>query len=224
MWEELAKPDVLGAIYRVRKTGAPKVEDPWGLKLAWADGAQAQIVDRLGDARPAVRARAIGQLAAQGTNAVPLLAAQLKSPSVPVRRAALWTLSRIGDPAARLAARVSLNDPDDRVLHTALKAVSNLRDRVVLSKLVGLLAETNAPVLRAVVEGFGRTAGKEMGMMLFNVTQREDARPGGLDPTLEHSVIAALTELADPVMRKLEIEVALTFDKHFEQAGFLKKP
>src|SRR5207245_3960304 len=32
----LHKPDVLGAIYRVRKTGAPRVDDPRGLKLPWA--------------------------------------------------------------------------------------------------------------------------------------------------------------------------------------------
>ena len=32
---QLAKPDILGAIYRVRRTGARKVADPRGLKLAW---------------------------------------------------------------------------------------------------------------------------------------------------------------------------------------------
>ena len=34
---QLHKPDVLGAIYRVRRTGAAKVEDPWGTKLAAAN-------------------------------------------------------------------------------------------------------------------------------------------------------------------------------------------
>jgi putative membrane-bound dehydrogenase-like protein len=32
---QLAKPDVLGAIYRVRRIGAPAAEDPRGLKLEW---------------------------------------------------------------------------------------------------------------------------------------------------------------------------------------------
>ena len=32
---QLAKPDVLGAIYRVRRKGAPAVKDPRGLSLAW---------------------------------------------------------------------------------------------------------------------------------------------------------------------------------------------
>ncbi|HZT82012.1 MAG TPA: PVC-type heme-binding CxxCH protein, partial [Gemmataceae bacterium] len=33
---QLHKPDVLGAIYRVRRTGAAKVDDPRGLKIDWA--------------------------------------------------------------------------------------------------------------------------------------------------------------------------------------------
>src|SRR6185436_19660911 len=33
---QMAKPDVLGGIYRVRKTGAPKVTDPRGLAIAWS--------------------------------------------------------------------------------------------------------------------------------------------------------------------------------------------
>ena len=33
---QLWKPDVLGAIYRVRRKGAPRLEDPRGLKLPWA--------------------------------------------------------------------------------------------------------------------------------------------------------------------------------------------
>src|SRR6185437_4149867 len=32
---QLHKPDVLGAVYRVRRKGAARIEDPRGLKLAW---------------------------------------------------------------------------------------------------------------------------------------------------------------------------------------------
>ena len=40
---QLAKPDVRGAIYRVRRTGAPKVNDPRGLKLAWTKMKPAEL-------------------------------------------------------------------------------------------------------------------------------------------------------------------------------------
>src|SRR4029077_19188408 len=33
---QIAKPEVLGAIYRVRRRGVPRVVDPRGLKLDWA--------------------------------------------------------------------------------------------------------------------------------------------------------------------------------------------
>src|SRR6266436_2152439 len=79
---QLAKPDVRGAIYRVRRTGAPKVNDPRGLKLAWTKMKPAELVNLLGDDRPAVRRRAIEALAAVGPAAVPALTALHKSRSV----------------------------------------------------------------------------------------------------------------------------------------------
>src|SRR5205807_3963295 len=64
------KPDVLGAIYRVRRAGAPRVDDPRGLKLAWATLTAAELAKLLDDPRPAVRKRAIETLAAKGDEAV----------------------------------------------------------------------------------------------------------------------------------------------------------
>ena len=55
---QLHKPDVLGAIYRVRRKGAPQLDDPRGLKLAWAKLTPAELAKLLDDARPAVRRRA----------------------------------------------------------------------------------------------------------------------------------------------------------------------
>ena len=44
---QLVKADVLGAIYRIRRSGAPKVDDPRGLKLAWAEMSVEDLVSRL---------------------------------------------------------------------------------------------------------------------------------------------------------------------------------
>ncbi|HEX8915835.1 MAG TPA: PVC-type heme-binding CxxCH protein, partial [Humisphaera sp.] len=62
----LAKPDVLGAIYRVRRKGQPKVEDPRGLKLKWDGVEPAELVRLLTDPRPAVRRRAVAAIRAAG--------------------------------------------------------------------------------------------------------------------------------------------------------------
>jgi putative membrane-bound dehydrogenase-like protein len=61
---EIAKPDVLGAIYRVRKKGMRKIDDPHGLALGLEKRPREEVVKYLDDPRPAVRERAIGILAA----------------------------------------------------------------------------------------------------------------------------------------------------------------
>ncbi len=55
----VAKPEVTGAIYRIRKTDGEKIDDPRGLRLRLADAAPADWIDLLKDPRPAVRERAI---------------------------------------------------------------------------------------------------------------------------------------------------------------------
>src|SRR5207302_6644258 len=56
---QLYKPDIKGAIYRVRRTGAPRIDDPRGRKLAWSTMSVKELAALLDDPRPAVRARAI---------------------------------------------------------------------------------------------------------------------------------------------------------------------
>ena len=63
---QLHKPDVLGAIYRISRTGAPPVQDPRGLKLPWARFGADELVKLLDDDRPAVRGRAVRELAGKG--------------------------------------------------------------------------------------------------------------------------------------------------------------
>src|ERR1051325_9344764 len=70
---QLAKPDVLGAIYRIRRKGAPMVVDPRGLKLAWPSMKPQELTKLLGDERPVVAKRAIAMLAKQGDVALAAL-------------------------------------------------------------------------------------------------------------------------------------------------------
>src|SRR5258705_2454017 len=67
---QLAAPEVLGAIYRVRRSGAPKVDDPRGRKLAWNAMKPSDLAKLLDDVRPAVQSRALHEFARVGSGAV----------------------------------------------------------------------------------------------------------------------------------------------------------
>jgi putative membrane-bound dehydrogenase-like protein len=55
---QLVKPDVTGAIYRIRKAGAHRVADPRGAKIDWGKLGAAGVARLLDDPRPCVRKRA----------------------------------------------------------------------------------------------------------------------------------------------------------------------
>jgi hypothetical protein len=190
----LQKPDVLGAIYRIRKSGAPRVEDPRGLSLEWNAAAPEQLIQRLGDARPAVRRRAVQQLGRQGAAAAPLLLGLLtKSPSALARRHAVWAAARIDGDAARAVARQALNDQDETVRHAALHSVGLRKDGAALPQLLQLLRSESPHNRRAAAEALGRLEDRTAVAALLSAA----AAPA--DRALEHSLIYALIEISDPM-------------------------
>src|SRR5205823_5704579 len=125
---QLAKPDVLGAIYRVRRKDAPKAVDPRGLTIDWTKLAPNETAALLADKRPAVNHRAVATLSRQGGGSVAALTGMLKSAPESVRRAVVWALTRIDAPTAREAVRSALGDPDETVRHAAIHSISLWRD------------------------------------------------------------------------------------------------
>jgi len=93
------RPNVLGAIYRVKKTGAKPPSDPRGTKLDWATPPPEGLAKRLDDVRPAVRQRAIAALAKRGEAAIPALAKRLRRNTAFVKAKLLAAGLPIGDPA-----------------------------------------------------------------------------------------------------------------------------
>ncbi len=80
---QLAKPDVLGAIYRVRKKGAPKVSDPLGTSIPWASLDEARLTELLADNRLFVHRRATAELRKRGAAAEKVLQRLSKATSLP---------------------------------------------------------------------------------------------------------------------------------------------
>ncbi|HZR18300.1 MAG TPA: PVC-type heme-binding CxxCH protein [Verrucomicrobiae bacterium] len=190
---QLSKPDVLGAIYRIRRSGASKVADPRGLAIAWDSLNPAQTVQLLSDARPAVRKRALFLLGKMGGAAVPPLKEALQGSNSPEARAdAVWALTRIDTPSARDAVRVALEDPSQLVTHAAIHSASLWRDKSAEPQLLRLLASSSAPVQRVAAEALGRIGDKAAVPALLKACAEQH------DRVLEHSLTYALIEIDAP--------------------------
>ncbi|MFL6278724.1 MAG: PVC-type heme-binding CxxCH protein, partial [Vicinamibacterales bacterium] len=190
---QLAKPDVLGGIYRVRRVGAAKVDDPRGRSLGWKTMTPARLAALLEDERTAVQDRAVRELASRGEAALSALTDVLKtSTSSDGRRNAVWALTRINGAPAREANRLALADADESVRHAAILAAGLLRDAGAVPQLQEALKRGNPAIQRAAAESLGRIGDAKAVPGLLTLA----ASP--LDRVLEHSVTYALIEINDP--------------------------
>jgi putative membrane-bound dehydrogenase-like protein len=188
---QIAKPDVLGAIYRVRRTGATTVADPRGRTLPWNAMTPVDLAKLLNDARPAVQERALRQFARVGDAGVPALVDVSRSSSVNLRRNAVWALTRIDAARARAAVRTALGDRDDSVQRAAIHSAGLWRDRMAVPPLVAALKSLRPAVQRAAAEALGRTG--DAGA----VPDLLQASASAGDRVLEHSLTYALIEIGD---------------------------
>ena len=188
---QLSKPDVLGAIYRVRKTGAVPPKDPLGKEIPWPELDPEGIAELLDDPRPALRMRAIAALASE--RAVPALARALaESPSADLRRNAVWALTRIDADGARAAARIALRDDSPSVRHAALHSVALHRDGLAVDAAISLLADPSDAIKRVAAEALGRIGDSVAVAPLLDATAKAEGE------ILTHSLTYALIEIADP--------------------------
>jgi putative membrane-bound dehydrogenase-like protein len=185
------KPDILGAIYRIRREKMPRMNDPRGRKVAWNKITGKQLAGLLGDGRPAVRHRAVQTLASRGEDGVAVLTTVLRtSPSVEARRNAVWTATWIKQPAARAAVRLALGDREETVRQVAIHSVSLCRDREALPALLKMLEGKSLHNQRAAAEALGRIGDKSAVPAVLEAV----GRPA--DWALEHSLTYALIEIA----------------------------
>jgi putative membrane-bound dehydrogenase-like protein len=189
----IAKPEVKGAIYRVRRRDAPRPDDPRGLALRWGGLPPHELTRLLRDERFAVRDRAVEALGRRGPAALDDLKQVLQeSGSVMARRNAVWALTRIEGLEARGAGRVALEDRDPSVRQAAVHSAGLHRDADALAALLKLVvADGAAPVRRESATALGRIRRGAAVPALF------DAVRGGGDRFLEHALLYALIEIAD---------------------------
>jgi putative membrane-bound dehydrogenase-like protein len=190
---QLAKPDVLGAIYRIRRSAIDPRDDPRGLKINWQEVALVQLTRLLDDPRPVVRNRAMAELAKRGEPAIDALTAALgRGTSVEKRRNALWALTRIDGAKARETVRNALSDSDPSVRKVAIYSAGLHRDKAALETLANFLRSPSLHLQRHAATALGRLEVSDAVAPLLA------AAPGPADRILEHSIIFALMESAAP--------------------------
>jgi putative membrane-bound dehydrogenase-like protein len=239
---QLWKPDVLGAIYRVRRTQAPVIPDPRGLRIPFAklnDGAA--LARFLADRRPAVRARATAALVGLAEPAVPALRDQLSDSNPRVRLRVVRALSELaeklaGTPSAEAPLKVlrqALGDDDETVRQAAGHAVSLAKDPQAVDALQTLLQSPSLSNRRVAAEALGRiqTPAAIPALLAAAAAPPEDR-------FVEHSVTYALLEIGaagelrawlgqDPELTHLEprsVRAALLALEQLPEGGLTVEP
>jgi putative membrane-bound dehydrogenase-like protein len=199
---QLEKPDILGGIYRIRKAKTNAPTDPRGIKIGWQKLGTNELAQLLADDRFAVRNQARRRIGALGLRAVKPLDQILKqSADHEHRLQAVWALTWIDDPAARVAVREALSDKNEMVRQAALHSVSLHRDALAADTLTVMLDSGPAHNRRAAAEALGRIGSPNTVAPLLSAVST--AAKG--DRFLEHSLIYAAIELnnADAIRKMI---------------------
>ena len=188
----VAKLDVPGGIYRIRKTGAAKVNDPWGTKLNLKSMAVPSLVAATKDPRIAVRDHAIELLISKGEAAVlPIKSSLMKSASEEMRAAGIFALSRIATPNAMIGVRSGLIDPSAVVRTSAARALGLAKDKLSVDKLMELVQKDRFAVRRQAATALGQIGDKRAVSALLKASAINN------DRFEEHALIYALIKLND---------------------------
>ncbi|CAG5008176.1 hypothetical protein DYBT9275_04210 [Dyadobacter sp. CECT 9275] len=190
---QVSKPELKGAIYRIRKNGVPKPKDPYGNSIHWASLGVTGLVTYLADARPYVADRAVQWIVERGDEAVgPLVTMLQRSAVADVRTKAVFTLARIGTEAAMAGVRLGLNDADLQVRIAASRSAGLAKDSKAVARLMALVQKNEPAVVRQAATALGQIGAPAAVPALIAASAKAS------DPFVRHAVIYALIMLNRP--------------------------
>ncbi len=203
---QLAKPEIPGAIYRIKRKGMTTLIDPRGERIVWAKLSLAQLAARLNDSRHHVRERAVVECAKRGDPMVATLKTALQRRDIRNRIGAVRVLTRLarekheGHAAARTAIRIALSDRSERVVQAACHAIAQNPDPLALNKLHLLLTSSDHGfVRRTAAVAIGRIGESSSAKVLLAAAGK------AVDREEEHAITFALIEIdaAEPARKAL---------------------
>ena len=208
---QFARPDILGAIYRVSRDGMTAQIDPRGNLLDWSAQTHGQLAQLLGDPRYAVRQRAILESAKRGKTMIATLRQTIDRSGILKRQGAIWTLTNIVGKAlvaeeqsnqtnqntsttqlaAQEAVRLALADQNPLVQHIAVRSFSTYPDPLAKPQLIQLLKSEHPEIRREAATALGRLGDPTAIEHLLAAL----ANPADIDRTEDHAIIFALIEI-----------------------------
>ena len=191
---KIAKPEIKGSIYRIRRRDVAKIADPWGNSVKWSEWTPAELIELLDDQRIRVRDKVIDRLVKRGASATGALIDTLRDDqrALAARRGALWALARIEQPEARRAVCAALTCPEPSLRQVALHSVALERDAEALTSLTSIVVSNEPPERLKAAEALGRIGSPTAVPALL-----ESLRQGVTDRFLEHALIFALIRIDD---------------------------
>jgi putative membrane-bound dehydrogenase-like protein len=189
----VAKLDVPGGIYRIRKVDTEKIDDPWGRKIEMDKLTPDELTKLVMDKRIFVADNATQKLVDAGDRAIAAIRKNLLSSADEITRASgTFILGRIGSDAALKEAYISFDDSSAVVRTSAARIAGLAKDRNAVSKLKKLVNADDLAVRRQsaiALEQIGDTSA--VGALLASSSLNNDRFS-------EHAIIHALITLKHP--------------------------
>ncbi len=188
---QIARPEIKGAIYRVRKADAKPAGDARGAMIPWTKLTQGDLIAVLSDPRFAARDCAIEELATRGKEALPVLEKELRTnQSGECCRNIVWALTRIEDAEARRIVRLAINEKDLSVKLAAIHSAGLHRDAKAAPALMKIVAKDDPAAMRQAATALGRIRHPDaVGPLMDGIKQNNG------DRFLEHALIYALIQI-----------------------------
>lgn len=188
----VAKPDVPGGIYRIRKKGTERLKDAWGKSIDFKEESAEKLVSLISDKRLMVKKQAIESLVVLGNEAVDIISKGLDDKDEQVRTSFVFVLSRIGTSSALAHVRIALSDPSAMVRTAAARSLGLAKDSSSLMQLMELVKnDKDIGVVRQSATALGQLEDKKAVPALLEAAADAD------DRFLEHAIIYSLTSLED---------------------------
>lgn len=189
----VAKLDVPGGIYRVKKVGAKRVDDAWGKRIDFAKMPPGELIKLVNDARLYVSQKATQQLVDMGDEAVePVATGILKSGDEQTRAAAVFILGRIGIPKAKSAMAGAFEDESEMVRVAAARVAGLARDAGMLPSLQKLLSGNSLAARRQAAIAIEEIGDQSATYSLVKAAALSN------DRVSEHAIIHAMIMLKSP--------------------------